>query len=98
MYLLNASGPFNITFRTGFLSIEEWATNFVFKDYANSIFTNGSRMEMGTGSRIVPDYLYISVSLRLANTCMNSNVVKSKCLKDCIKSLDLMKDQRMELL
>lgn len=37
--------------------------------YANSIFTNGFKMETSTGSGIFFDNLYISVSLKLLNTC-----------------------------
>ena len=48
---------------------EKWATDSIFRDYATSIFTNGSMTVTGTSLGVFSDDLGTSVSLRLPNTC-----------------------------
>ena len=66
-YLLQRINFFK-TFKTRIPSREECAANSVMRDYAVSIFTDGSKTETGTGCGVISDDLYIWMSIRLHNT------------------------------
>lgn len=55
------------TLRIRIPSSEKYAANFVFRDYAISVLTNGSKVETDTAFEIFTDDLHIPVSLSLLN-------------------------------
>lgn len=95
-----------------FLSRGECTANFVLRNYADSLFTDGSKTESGTGSELLPDDMrsVLSAEIYAMNVAikkisqfsfytwtLNKNIVKSKCFYDSIQPLCLIKHQQVEL-
>lgn len=60
---------FQRTFRIRIPSREDWTAGSVIQGNAISVFTDGSKMEMGTGSGVYSEDLDIRVSMRLPDEC-----------------------------